>query len=132
MKPPGAAGMDGAYPRTVQVLLDVSPQSAYSTGFRIASEVWPIGPLSNSCGDGPSCIAEPPCCPPPSTATTQPTRPKGKPYVVLRERWGYSGHALEFLTVDNTHPNVIGYGDMSTAVTSALLTDQALKLCGSE
>lgn len=45
----------------------------------------------------------------------------GRPYVDLQGRWGYAGQTLEFLTVDNTHPNAIGYGDMATAVANHLI-----------
>lgn len=45
----------------------------------------------------------------------------GRPYVDLQARWGYNGQTLQFLTVDNTHPNAIGYGDMATAVARHLI-----------
>lgn len=46
----------------------------------------------------------------------------GRAYVDLQKRWGHAGQTLQFLTVDNTHPNAIGYGDMATAAAQVLLS----------
>lgn len=46
----------------------------------------------------------------------------GKPYVDLQRRWGNSAQSWGLITSDNTHPNALGYADMATAVSLALLS----------